>query len=98
MAEIVFSPRARRDLIEIWIYIAEDDIDAADRLLDLIEEAIDGLAAMPRMGHERRDLTDQDVRFWPVKSYLVIYRDGKPMEIVRILSAYRDVAALLDGR
>ncbi len=98
MAEIVFSPRARRDLIEIWIYIAEDDIDAADRLVALIEGAIAGLADLPGMGHERRDLTDQDVRFWPVGSYLIIYRDSKPMEIVRILSAYRDVAALLDDR
>lgn len=54
------------------------------------------LARNPELGHIRRDLTSKLVRFWPVYSYLIIYDPAtQPLEIVRILSGYRDVAALL---
>ena len=54
------------------------------------------LADNPGLGHLRRDLTTKPVRFWPVYSYLVIYDpDARPLEVVRILNGYRDVAALL---
>lgn len=72
------SPQARQDLFDIWDYMAENSIDAADCL--------------------REDLTDQPVRFWNVQSYPIIYRlDTDPLEIVRIVSGYRDVSALLNS-
>ena len=96
VAEVVFSPEARQDIFEIWDFIAEDNVDAADRMVGRIEDACQRLAAMPGMGHERSDITDRPVLFWSVKSYLVIYRSGSPVEIVRVLSGYRDIAAILD--
>lgn len=37
------------------------------------------------------------VKFWPVFSYLVIYKpDARPLEVLRVLHAARDVAAVLD--
>jgi antitoxin ParD1/3/4/toxin ParE1/3/4 len=54
------------------------------------------LAERPGMGHLREDLADEPVRFWPVYSYLVIYRaDARPLQIVRVLHASRDVRTLL---
>jgi plasmid stabilization system protein ParE len=54
------------------------------------------LAEMPELGHFREDLADEPLRFWPVHSYLIIYRpDRKPLEVVRVLSGYRDIAELL---
>jgi len=54
------------------------------------------LANTPYLGHKREDLTPRPLRFWPVGSYLIIYKpDTKPLEILRILSGYRDVAGLL---
>lgn len=51
---------------------------------------------MPAIGHLREDLTDEPLRFWPVRRYLIVYRsDSDPLEIVRVLSAYRDVKKLL---
>ncbi len=32
MKDFILSPLARQDLNDIWEYIAEDDIDAADRV------------------------------------------------------------------
>jgi len=84
------------DLLEIWEYIARDDVDAADRLQKEVERAVRMLAGNPYLGHVRRDLTSKQVRFWAVYSYLVVYDPAtRPLEIVRVLSGYRDIAALL---
>jgi plasmid stabilization system protein ParE len=96
MAEFFYSPEARHDLLEIWEYIARDDLDAADRLEREIEAAITLLAEKPGLGHLRRDLTSKPVRFWRVHSYLIVYDpNSKPLQVARILSGYRDIAALL---
>jgi antitoxin ParD1/3/4/toxin ParE1/3/4 len=97
MKDFILSPQARLDLIEIWTYIAEEDIDAADRVRERLHEAILKIAEMPGIGHLREDLADEPLRFWPVFSYLIIYRaDSGPLEIVRILSSRRDIRALLN--
>jgi plasmid stabilization system protein ParE len=96
MADYVFSPQARLDLLEIWEYIARDDLDAADRVEAEIHLAISKLARNPGIGHWRRDLTSKQVRFWPIYSYLIIYDPNtQPLEVVRILSGYRDLADIL---
>ncbi|MBN9344202.1 MAG: hypothetical protein J0H87_07555 [Holosporales bacterium] len=48
------------------------------------------------MGHKRKDLTNHPVLFWPVYNYLIIYKkDSNPLEVVRILSGYRNLIDLL---
>ena len=73
MAEYLYSPEARLDLLEIWEFIARDDVDAADRVEREIEQTLSMLARNPYLGHLRRDLTSKPVRFWPIYSYLIIY-------------------------
>ncbi len=54
---------------------------------------------MPGMGHRRSDLGDDSLRIWPVFSYLIVYRpETNPLEIVRVVSGYRDLAPLLIGQ
>ena len=96
MARFVLSPEARDDLREIRDYIARDSSEAARRVLVELREAMRRLSEMPQMGHLREDLADEPLRFWPVHSYLIIYRpDRSPLEVVRVLSGYRDIAELL---
>lgn len=58
--------------------------------------AMQRLAQMPGIGHVREDLADETLRFLPVRSYLIIYRpDARPIQIVRVVSGYRDIAELL---
>ena len=98
MNDYVLSPAAHDDLIEIWEYIADDSIDAADRVRDALFQAIDRLADIPHMGHIRQDLADEPLRFWRVYRYLIVYRaEVRPIEIVRVLSAYRDIRSILSG-
>src|SRR6267154_2122558 len=97
MSDFVLSPEARLDLLNIWEYIAQDNIDAADRVAGEIRNAMAALAQNPGIGHYRKDFADEPLRFWRVYTYLIIYRfESKPIEIVRLFSAYRDIRKLLD--
>ncbi|NEP47052.1 MAG: type II toxin-antitoxin system RelE/ParE family toxin, partial [Okeania sp. SIO2H7] len=85
-----FSALARQDLIDINDYIAENDIDAADRFLDRIYEKCQLLANFPNMGAKREELMS-GLRSVPVGDYLVFYRvAGTGIEIIRVVSGYRD--------
>lgn len=96
MSRYLLSPEAREDLRDIRDYIAADDPAAAERVLAELRTAMRRLAQLPEIGHLREDLADEALRFWPVRSYLIIYRpDERPVQIVRVLSARRDVAELL---
>lgn len=59
----ILTPRASQDVNEIWAYIADDNIEAADRVLDAIESAMVKLAKNPGIGHWREELTDKRHRF-----------------------------------
>ena len=59
-------------------------------------EAFRALAAMPGMGHFRQDLTEAPLLFWPVASYLIVYRpETEPLEIIRVLHGARDLIEIL---
>lgn len=45
MPRLTRSPRARQDLIDIWLWIAADSPTAADRFLAVIDEKLHLLAA-----------------------------------------------------
>lgn len=92
MKGYVLSPAAERDLEEIWEYIAQDSVLAADRVIGKIREGVRKVAAMPTMGHHRDDLPDPTLRVWTVYSYLIIYQpDVDPIAVVRIVQGMRDI-------
>lgn len=62
------TPSAQRDVDRITDFIAEDNVEAALRVHDTLEEAFRHLAEMQAMGHTREDLTEQPVKFWSVYS------------------------------
>jgi plasmid stabilization system protein ParE len=76
----VLHPAADSDLEEIWEYVAEDNIDAADRLLSDFYDAIRNLTSFPRAGHTRPDLSSRPIRFQLVREYLIAYvPDSDPL-------------------
>lgn len=71
----------------------------ADRVESVIRERIVFLAGNPGAGHWRKNLTDEAVKFFPVYSYLIVYRaDTKPLQVVSILHGRRDVEQILKDR
>ena len=99
MTRFRLSSQAAQDLIDIYEYIAQHNIDAAESVRTEIYDAILGLAALPGKGHRREDLTSQPVLFWPVRSYQVIYRPrSQPLEIVAVLHGKRNIRRILTKR
>lgn len=96
----VLAPEAALDLVEIWRYINEQTgMDMAERVESVIRDRIGFLAGNPDLGHSRRDLTDQPVKFFSVYSYLIVYRpDTDPLQVVCILHGRRDLERLLPDR
>jgi plasmid stabilization system protein ParE len=91
MLSLIKSPTSEEDLIDIWLYIAEDQPVNADRWLDRLNEAMINLTEMPKMGVERSELI-KGLRSYPVGKYILYYRiNGDQLEIVRVLSSSRDV-------
>jgi antitoxin ParD1/3/4 len=97
VSDYVLTPAAKGDLLKILEYLEGDNRSAILKVVDALDGAMQRLADNPGIGHLRRDLTHQDVRFWSVFRYLVIYRpDTKPLEIVRVLHGKRNVRRLLE--
>jgi len=86
MAEILRSAQARTDLLEIWLYIAEDSVEAADRFLATIELKLRTLADSPEMG-ERCERLAPSLRFFTAGRYVIFYRPIEGgIQIVRVVS------------
>ena len=96
MARVFQTPQAELDLLDIWLFIAEDNETAADGFIRKIGERCTQLAEDPLLGRVRSELGNS-VRSWPVSNYLVFYRprtDG--IELLRVLHGARDLEALFE--
>jgi plasmid stabilization system protein ParE len=99
MKEYVLSTGAELDLDDIWEFIAQDSINAADHWIAKLFEAFQSLAQSPGMGHRRPDLTAYPVLFWPVDAYLILYRvQNERIEIVAVTQGARDIPSFLRQR
>jgi plasmid stabilization system protein ParE len=102
MSGYVFHPQVFADLDEIWEYIAEDNLEAADRVIEDIHEAIQSLVQNPHKGHWRSDLASHALRFWQVHSYLIAYApDESPLLVLGVLHGRRNpriLSSLLRAR
>jgi len=96
----VLAPEAALDLFQIWRYIKKQSrLGVADRVVSVIREKIVFLAQNPGAGHWRKTLTQDAVKFFPVYSYLIVYRpETRPLQIVAILHGRRDVERILKER
>jgi len=89
MTVIRRTAQAEEDLIDIWLYIAQDNPGAADRLLDEIEEKFFLLADQPQLGPARPDIAEE-CRYFPVGNYLILYRIiSGGIEVVRVVQGSR---------
>ena len=91
MPRITRRPLAAADVLDIWDYIAEDSVDAADRWVDSLDEKLHVLATQPLMGRARDEL-HVHLRSFPFGWYVIFYvplEDG--IDVVRVLHSARDI-------
>ena len=95
MGTIRHTPQARDDLIDTWVFVAERSQSAADRLMDTVREKCQLLAESPKLGRSREELAPS-LRSFPVGNYIIFYRpDEDGIEVIRVLSSYREIDSLL---
>jgi toxin ParE1/3/4 len=97
-----FHPEAFADLDDIRDYIAQENPDAADRVMAEVFQAIRGLVPFPHQGHQRPDLSSRPLRFILVREYLIAYApEEEPLWVVAVMHGRRSpriMAAILKGR
>jgi len=100
LSRYILSPAAAGDLVQIWRYIRDrGSEEAANRVEVAILRTISKLAASPGIGYRRPDLVSSDVRFLPIYSYLIVYRESSgPLQVVAILHGAREIKPILEER
>ncbi|MGH9728842.1 MAG: type II toxin-antitoxin system RelE/ParE family toxin [Candidatus Acidiferrales bacterium] len=91
----VLHPEALTDLEEIWEFIAADNLNAADQILQEIHDEILALVPFPQQGHARPDLTSRPLRFHSVRNFLIAYApEEKPLLVIAVLHGHRNPRVL----
>ncbi len=94
MSSYSFTNAAVKDLDDICEYVARQDSNAASQLFDAIRKKCKLVASFPNMGRRYSKLA-VNLRGFVVENYVVFYyprEDG--IDIVRVVSGYRDFETL----
>lgn len=91
---VVKLPQALVDLVETAEYLAQDDIEVADRFFDAFETTLEDLRNTPKIGRVRNYRDEVDIRMWFVRGFeksLIFYTENsKEIVILRIIHSARD--------
>lgn len=91
MSQLIISPSANNDLMDIWEYIADDSPVNADRFLERLVESAQNLIGFSEIGVLRPELA-ASLYSHPVDRYMLYYRvQNENIELVRVLHSSRDV-------
>lgn len=92
--QLEISLEAEYDLLEIWLFIAEDQPINADRFLDMLYEKVKKLSEFPDLGRDRPEL-GYGLKSFPVERYNLYYAvTASKLILVRVLPGDRDLAAI----
>lgn len=101
--KVVLDPQAKLDLKEIYFYVAmNDNIDSANKLLDMLEETCYKLESFPERGHIPPELKPTGIKHYlevHYKPYRIIYEVyGKQVYIHCVLDGRRNIQEILSNR
>lgn len=81
-AAILWSERARLDLLEIGDFIARDKPQAAERWVGKVLNAIEPTAAFPASGRIVPEIDRSDIREVILDNYRIVYQLGETSIII----------------
>lgn len=91
------TPKARSDLRQIWTYIANDNMAAAERVLERINEIFRMLVEQPEAGRSRNELA-RGLRSFATRTHVVFYEvSDSSVDVVRVLDGHRDIGEGMFG-
>lgn len=100
----IITPAADQDTDDLFSFIDQRNHDAAVRFLQAAETSYMKLAAMPELGQRQEFHRPElaELRVWQVQgfeNYLIFYQPFEHgIEVVRVLHAARDVAAVFEDQ
>jgi toxin ParE1/3/4 len=93
---LIISETARRDLLEIWSYAAEHNVDSAHKVIKELAKKFELLEANPKLGRTQDDLV-VGIRLFPHKKYHIYYFPAENgVEIYRVLHGRRNIEELFE--
>jgi len=94
MPEARMLRSALKDINDIWLYIARDNINAADKLVASVEAATKRLANMPGIGRKRDEL-QPDLLSYPLGNYVIFYqRSSVGIDVLHVYHGARNFEEL----
>jgi len=92
MPRLVFTDRAQEDLLDAWLYIADEDLATADRVVETIDQESRTREDQPWIGRARPELGSQ-LRSWPTSTPYILYYTVAELEVtvLRVLHHARDL-------
>jgi toxin ParE1/3/4 len=101
--KVLIDPEAKKDLKEIFIYVAiNDSLSSANKLLDEIEEICYKLEKFPERGHIPLELRPTGIKKYleiHCKPYRIIYTiENNLVYIHLILDGRRNIQEILSDR
>lgn len=87
---------AEADIKGIVHFIASrDGVDRALHVHDKFVDAFEALSQAPAIGRRKPEFTDDNIRWWPVLGFLVVYdAERSPIDILRVIHGARDLPEL----
>jgi toxin ParE1/3/4 len=96
MHRIIRSAQSENDLIAVWRYVALDNVAAATRLLERINNRVELLREFPLLGEAQPQFGENTRRI--VEGNYLIYYDVLPeaIHVLRVFHGARKLDDLLD--
>jgi toxin ParE1/3/4 len=90
MKRVRVTRDAEHDLDEIWFFIARDNLEAANRMVDEITARFPSIGSHPEMGRSRDEIKF-GVRSHPVDNYVIYYRETRThVSVLHVIHGARD--------
>jgi len=101
--KVIIDPQAKLDLKEIYIYVAVNDrVQAANKLLDALEETCYKLEKYPERGHFPNELRQTGIKKYLeiiYKPYRIIYEiENNLVYIHSVIDGRRNIQEILSDR
>ena len=86
--KVVFSSQAKKDLLDITRYIANDKPQAAKKWSKSVKESVTNLANFPRLGRIVPEYSDDTIRELIQGQYRIVYKIDEQNSIVVIITVH----------
>jgi len=101
--KVVIDPQAKKDLKEIFLYVAlSDNLQSANKLLDSLERTCYKLEAYPERGHIPPELRSTGIKRYleiHFKHFRIIYEiEGSTVYVHSVLDGRRNIEEILSER